>query len=148
MIDYRAMDFPPIARLVAALACAALLALPGCGDDGGGGEQSAQDAAQAYVEASNQGDAARVCELYSDQLKRQLAIAGNCEDFVKEHTAGTESTLALAGVQESGDRATARLRATVPENPRSPVPLEIQLQRQDGEWLISGLGAAGVAAGD
>jgi ketosteroid isomerase-like protein len=146
MIDYRAMGRPRTRRIAAVIAFCGALAAAGCG--GNGDEQRASDVAQAYVEASNQGDATEVCDLYSDRLKQQLAIGASCEEFVKEQTSGAKSTLELTGVQEQGDRATAKLQATVAEGPKSEIPLEIQLQRQDGEWLISGLGAAGVAPSD
>ena len=117
--------------------CAALLT--GCGDDGGS-DETARDTAEAYVQAQNQGDAGKICELYSDQLIQSLG-ATNCEAFVKEHTAGVPTTFTLVGVDESRDRATATLRASAAgEIGGGAGRLRITLERQDGEWQITRLG--------
>jgi hypothetical protein len=128
---------------VLVVGCAPLLG--GCGGDDAGGESTAQDAARDYVQARNQGDAGRVCELYSDQLIQQLH-ATNCEAFVKEQTSGVATTVTLVGVHQTGDHATATLRVA----PAGVVSegggqQRIRLQRQDGEWRITDLGGAGVA---
>jgi ketosteroid isomerase-like protein len=130
-------------RLLTTAFCAAALAIAaGCG--GGGGDQSAtdpgqsaRDAAQSYVDARNQGDAAKVCELYSEQLINQLA-ASDCEDFVKEQTSGAATKLELGSVQENGDQATATLQSTGESG--NPAQLKISLERESGEWKISSLG--------
>jgi hypothetical protein len=119
-----------------AVACAALVT--GCGG-GGGQDQTARDAAEAYVKARNQGDAGKVCELYSDQLRQRLG-ATNCEAFVKEQTAGVPTSFTLIGVRESGDRATATLRASAAGEISGAGQLRITLVRQDGEWRITDLG--------
>ena len=130
---------------VLVIGCAPLLA--GCGGDDGG-QSTAQDAARDYVQARNQGDAGRVCELYSDELRSRLG-ASNCEAFVKEQTAGVATSFALVGVKETGDRATATLRASVAGNEVAGGAgrIQVTLQRQAGEWRITGLGGAG-GAGD
>lgn len=122
--------------------------LAGCGGDEAK-DATAKDAAQAYVQARNQGDAGRVCELYSDELIAKSG-ASNCEAFVKEQTAGVATSFALVGVKESGDHATATLRATVAGNEirGGAGRLEITLQRQDGEWRITALGGAGAGTSD
>jgi hypothetical protein len=138
MLDSAAMRDVGIRLALAAVVCAALLA--GCGgDDNGGNDETARDAAEAYVQARNQGDAGRVCELYSDQLIESLG-ATNCEAFIKEQTAGVPTSFTLAGVEESGDRATATLRATAVGETGGAGRLRITLERQDGEWQITGLG--------
>jgi ketosteroid isomerase-like protein len=123
-----------------ALACFALLA--GCGGSGGGDQQSATDVAKAYVDARNQGDAAKVCELYSDQLIRELKTS-NCVEFVKEQTSGSATDLALVRVSEQGDQATATIQARVGEVANAIAPIQLKLTREDGEWRISGLGGPG-----
>jgi ketosteroid isomerase-like protein len=128
---------------VLVVGCAPLLV--GCGGDDTGGDSTAQDAARDYVQARNQGDAGRVCELYSDQLIQQLH-ATNCEAFVKEQTSGVATTVTLVGVRQTGDHATATLRVA----PAGVVSegggqLRITLRRQDGEGRITDLGGAGVA---
>ena len=125
---------PQIALLVA---CAALVA--GCGGGSGGGEETARDAAQAYVQARNQGDAGKVCELYSDQLIQQLG-ASNCEAFVKEQTAGVATSFTLVGVKESGDRARATIQAAAAGETPGGGQLQITLEKQGGEWKITDLG--------
>jgi uncharacterized lipoprotein len=140
MIDYGGMMRPILRRTAVTIACAAALAPAGCG--GNGDDQSASDAAQAYVNARNQRDAAKVCGLYSEQLKQQLAIPGDCEAFVKEQSSGAEpGDFKVASVEEDGDRATATLE-TAGESGK-PVQLTISLERQDGDWRITSLGSTG-----
>jgi ketosteroid isomerase-like protein len=126
-------------RIALAAACAALMA--GCGGNGGGDTQTARDAALAYVQARNQGDAGKVCELYSDQLIQQLH-ASNCEAFVKEQSAGVGTSLTLVEVNQRGDTATATLEATASGEPTGGGHVRITLQRQNGEWKITSLGGA------
>jgi hypothetical protein len=126
------------------IACIAVLVAPGCG--GSGDDESASDAAQAYVNARNQGDAGKICDLYSDQLKQQLAAGSNCEAFVGEQTSGVETGgFKVVSVQEDGDRATAKLQSGGETG--KPVQLTVTLERQDGDWRITGLGAGGGAPG-
>jgi ketosteroid isomerase-like protein len=123
-----------------ALTCFALLA--GCGGGGGSDQQSAADVAKAYVDARNQGDAAKVCELYSEQLIRELKTS-NCVEFVKEQTSGSATDLALVRVSEHGDQATATIQARVGEVANAIAPIELKLTRENGDWRISGLGGPG-----
>jgi len=131
-----------IHRIALIAACTLLAA--GCGGNGGSQNETASDAAQAYVQARNQGDAGKVCELYSDQLIQQLH-ASNCEAFVKEQSAGVGTSLTLVSVTQTGDSATAILQATVSGEPTGGGHLRITLQRQDGDWKITSLGGAGRA---
>jgi ketosteroid isomerase-like protein len=129
---------------VLVVGCAPLLA--GCGGDDGG-EATAQDAAADYVQARNQGDAGRVCELYSDELIAKLG-ASNCEAFVKEQTGGIPTTFTLVGVKETDGHATATLQAAATGGVGGGAGrLQITLERQDGDWRITGLGS-GAGAGD
>ena len=84
--------------------------IPGCGGGGGSNQQSARDFAQAYVNARNQGDAAKVCELYSEQLIQSLKTS-NCVAFVQEQTSGTATDLTVLRVVQHGDQATATIQA-------------------------------------
>src|SRR4051794_19944522 len=128
-------------RLALPLACAALLA--GCGSSGGGQNDTARGAAEAYVQARNEGDAGQGCELYSDQLIQRLHAA-NCEAFVKEQTAGVATSYTLVGLQQMGDRATATIQAAVTgEVGSGSGQLRVTLERQGGEWKITDLGGAG-----
>ena len=138
VIDSAAMRHAGIRFALTAAACAAILA--GCGGEAGG-DQTAGETARDYVQARNQGDAGRVCELYSEELIQRLG-ASSCEAFVKEQTAGVATSYTLVSVKESGDRATATLRATAVDEVGGG-QLQITLERQDGEWRITSLGGAG-----
>ena len=117
--------------------------ISGCGGGGGSDQQSARDVAQSYVEARNQGDAAEVCELYSEQLIKTLRTS-NCVAFVREQTSGTATDLTLVGVRQNGDRATATIQARVGGSVANAIaPIQLTLTRENGEWRISGLGGAG-----
>ena len=135
MIDSAAMGAAWLIRVALTAACAALVA--GCGGDDGD-EGTAREAAQDYVQARNDGDAGRVCELYSDQLIEKLG-ASDCQSFVKEQTAGVATSFTLVSVRERGDHATAILRASVAGEGGDGGRLRITLERQDGEWRITGL---------
>ena len=111
-----------------------LAALAGCG---GSDEPTARETAQAYVQARNQGDAAKVCELYSEQLIRSLKTS-NCVAFVQQQTSGTATDLALLRVSENGDRARATIQARANGQVANAIaPIVVTLTRQDGEWRIS-----------
>jgi ketosteroid isomerase-like protein len=128
-------------RRASIAAIVALTVLAGCG--GSDSEQSARDVARSYVEARNQGDAAKVCELYSQQLIASLKTS-NCVAFVQEQTSGTATDLTLVGVKEAGDQATATIQARVGGNIANAIaPIELKLTREDGEWKVSGLGGPG-----
>jgi ketosteroid isomerase-like protein len=121
-------------------AIVAISALAGCG---GSDHQSAKEVAQDYVKARNQGDAARVCELYSEQLISSLKTS-NCVAFVREQTSGTATDLTVVRVSEHGDRATATIQARVGGSVANAIaPVQLQLIRQDDEWRISGFGGPG-----
>ena len=126
---------------IAGVVVAALIA--GCGGGGSSGPQSARDVAQAYVSARNTGDAAKVCELYSQQLIQQLRTA-NCVGLVKEQTSGTATDLTVIRVVQHGNRATATIQARVGGNIANAIaPIELQLTHQSGRWKVSGLGGPG-----
>jgi ketosteroid isomerase-like protein len=117
--------------------------LGGCGGGGDNGPQTAQDVAQAYVSARNSGDAAKVCELYSQQLIQRLRT-DNCVGLVREQTSGTATDLTVLRVAQHGDRATATIQARVGGNVANAIaPIELQLTKQNGEWKVSGLGGPG-----
>jgi ketosteroid isomerase-like protein len=120
-----------------------VILIPGCGSGGGSNQQSARDVAQAYVNARNQGDAAKVCELYSEQLIQSLKTS-NCVAFVQEQTSGTATDLSLVGVSQHGDHATATIQARLGGSIANAIaPIELELTRENGQWKISGLGGPG-----
>jgi ketosteroid isomerase-like protein len=117
--------------------------LAGCGGGGASGPQSAKEVAQAYVTARNSGDAAKVCELYSQQLIQQLRT-DNCVGLVREQTSGTATDLTVLRVSQHGDRATATIQARVGGNIANAIaPIELQLAKENGEWRVSGIGGPG-----
>src|SRR3954447_8530904 len=130
-----------IQQIAVAGLCAGLIS--GCGGGGDDGPQTARDVARAYVVARNHGDAARVCELYSDQLIRSLRTT-NCVAFVKEQTAGTATDLTLVKVTEHGNQATATIQARLGGDVANAIaPIEVTLTREGDEWRISGFGGPG-----
>jgi hypothetical protein len=131
---------PSGVRLVV-IAVASAIVLGACG--GGSDEQSARDVAQEYVDARNQGDAGKVCELYSDELKSSLGTS-DCVAFVKEQTSGVATRVSLISVQQTDDQATATIRAAAGgETSQATARVRIDLARQDGDWRITNVGAAG-----
>ena len=129
-------------RRVSIAGALVVIALAGCGG-GGGKPQDAREAAQTYVDARNQGDAARVCELYSQQLISQLRTP-NCVAFVREQTSATATDLTLVRVSEHGDHATATIQARVGGSVANAIaPIRLTMTRESGEWKISGLGGPG-----
>jgi ketosteroid isomerase-like protein len=115
----------------------------GCGGGGSSGSQSAKDVATEYVTARNHGDAAKVCELYSERLVAQLKTS-NCVAFVKEQTSGTATDLTLVRVSEHGDTATATVQARLGGDVANAIaPIELELTREGDTWKISGLGGPG-----
>jgi predicted lipid-binding transport protein (Tim44 family) len=131
-------------RALIALACAAALTgIAGCGGGNGSDTGSARDAAQAYVDATNKGDYAQVCELLAAGYKQQLKIAANCPDFLKEQTSGApRTTLTLVGVQEQGDHATAHIRSRSADVAGGAIANETATftKQSDGSWRLTGLG--------
>jgi len=136
------IDSEPMRRAwIAGTVVAALMA--GCGGGGSSGPQTARDAADAYVNARNSGDAAKVCELYSHQLIQRLKTS-NCVAFVQEQTSGTATDLTVLHVVQHGDQATATIQARVGGSIANAIaPIEVKLARENGEWKISGLGGPG-----
>jgi ketosteroid isomerase-like protein len=129
--------------LIALVCTAALLAAAGCGGGNGSDTESAKAAAQAYVDASNNGDYARVCELLAAGYKQQLKIAANCPDFLKEQTSGApRTTLTLVRVQEQGDHATAQIRSQSADVAGGAIANETATftKQPDGSWRLTGLG--------
>jgi hypothetical protein len=133
------IDFAPMRRTWT-LGFVLVTLIPGCGGGGGSNQQSARDVAQAYVNARNQGDAAKVCERYSEQLIQSLKTS-NCVAFVQEQTSGTATDLSLVGVSQHGDQATATIQARLGGSIANAIaPIELELSRENGQWKISGLG--------
>jgi hypothetical protein len=124
-----------VPRSITAAVCAALLvAGAGCGESD---QEQAREVVQEYVDASNGGDFERVCELYSDEFKAQLAV-DDCPGFVEEQSSGVDQELQLVEVRVSGERATAQIDAAGGEG-GGTARIGLTLERADGdEWRITG----------
>jgi hypothetical protein len=121
--------------LTTAVCVAALVAAIGCGQSD---EQQARDVVQDYVDARAEGDYGRVCELYSESFKQELATGPNCEAFVEEQSSGAEpGELEIVDVRVNDDKATADLDATSESG--APIRIGLQLERQDDDWRITAL---------
>jgi ketosteroid isomerase-like protein len=123
-------------RTLTALVCAAAVAAAGgCGESD---QEQAREVVQDYVDARNEGDFERVCDLYSESFKQELAVSENCAAFVQEQTTGAGGgELSVADVNASGDRATADL--DVSEGPEGPSRVALVLEREGDEWRITGI---------
>ena len=128
---------------LAAVVLAALALLVGCGG-GGGSSQSASDVAHEYVDARNSGDAAKVCDLYTDKLKQRLG-ASKCATYITEQTSGGTIKFSVTSVEENGDHATAKLQTAGNTELPQGTELQVNLVRQNGDWLIDGFGINGGA---
>src|SRR2546430_9687587 len=127
------IDSAPMTRgALLILTCAALVA--GCGGGGGSDQQSAKDAAQAYVDATNARDFQRVCDLLSDSYKQQLK-ASNCPAYLEEQTSGAATTLTLVDVQEKGNHAAAHIRSH--SETKSTDETAGFIRQQDGSWKLA-----------
>jgi ketosteroid isomerase-like protein len=126
-----------VPRSVTALLCAVLLAAGvGCGQSD---QEKAREVVQDYVDARGAKDYDRVCELYSDSFKQQIGATGDCPAFVEEQTSGAdvEEDLKIVAVRVNGDRAMADLDVTGESG--GPSRVGLILERQDGDWQITGL---------
>jgi hypothetical protein len=124
-----------VPRSITAAICASLLlAGAGCGQSD---QEKARDAVQDYVDARNDEDFERVCELYADSFKRELG-ADDCPAFVEEQTAGVETgDLEIVSVRVRDERAIAELDAAGESG--APTRIGLVLEEEDGEWLITGV---------
>ena len=120
-------------RTLTALACAAALAaLAGCGESD---QEQAREVAQDYAEARNDGDFEAVCDLFSDEFVKQLAVE-DCPGFIEEQTAGADEEVSVVDVRVKDDTATADLDVT---GEAGPSRIVIRLEREGDDWLIVGL---------
>jgi ketosteroid isomerase-like protein len=122
--------------LILLVCAAALAAIAGCGESD---QEQAREIVQDYVDARNDGDFERVCELFSDDFKAQLQIGEDCAAFIKEQSGGGEadSKLEVVDVRVKDERATADIN--VVREGEGPSRVTLTLERQDGNWKITGL---------
>jgi hypothetical protein len=136
MIHFAPMRRKGIGLLVTAFVCAAAVA--GCGGSGGDDSMTAAETAEAYVDAQNAEDFARVCELLGDPLRQQLG-GDRCVGFLREQTSGApRHTYRLITLGEGADQATAYISTRGETG--TPVKLSLFLEKHDGEWKVVGSG--------
>jgi hypothetical protein len=123
-------------RFLTALACAAALVAPiGCGESD---EEQAQEAVEDYVEARNEGDFERECELYSEEFKMDFGIGEDCPAFLQEQRSGeSPGKLEIVDVRVLEDRANADIDLV--REARGSDRVKLILERQDDDWKITGL---------
>ena len=118
--------------LVTCLAALSLVAFAGCG--GGGPEDTIKD----YLDAAADGDADKACDLVTDDFVDE-ELGGDCEEAIEQ--AGDElddeqkdkiRDAEISDVEEDGDKATAKLEIEDQEDD------EVELEKVDGDWKISG----------
>ncbi len=112
-----------------------VLVLAGCGPLGGkNDEEKAGDALTELVDARNQGDYARVCELISVQDLKKFKRAGvSCEKTIRQRFGATASTtIRIEDVKVKDDRAS--VDATVSQTGGAGFARTFRLVKEDGEW--------------
>jgi len=117
------------------------IALAGCGPFGGKSDQEkAGDTVTQLIEARNQGDFAKVCNLIaSTQLAKFKQAGTTCEKALpKLAQKGTTTTIRIEQVRVSGDRAT--VDATVSHNAGAGLPQTILLLKESGDWKVAQVG--------
>jgi hypothetical protein len=131
---------PPSAKAVIVLAVAAL-ALAGCGPFGGQSEEDkASDAVTELIDARNDGDFAKVCDLIAaDQLAKFEQAGTTCTQALPK-LAQTESTTTVRvdDVRVSEDRAT--VDATISRQGQGGQAQTILLVKEGGDWKVAEAG--------
>ena len=123
-------------RSLTALACVAALAVAsGCGESD---QEQAREVVQDYVQARADQDSERVCELFSESFKQELAVE-DCAGFVQEQSSGADGSeeLEVVDVRVNGDKATANIDVTRGSE-GGPTRIGLLLEREDDEWRITG----------
>lgn len=123
---------------VAVCCLLAFMVVAGCG--GETDQLTPREVAEAYVDALNHRDGAKVCALYSDDYKRQLAhFYSSCESFYEKGPdpfSRARYGLFLQSVQVRGDHAKAMMATR-----RGPeTTCSFELAQVDGEWRLTGQG--------
>lgn len=124
----------PARATITALSILVLL-LAGCGPLGGkSDEEKAGEALTELVDARNQGDYARVCELISAVDLKKFKRAGvSCEKTIRQRFGATASTtIRIEDVKVKDDRAS--VDATVSQTGGAGFARTFRLVKEDGEW--------------
>jgi hypothetical protein len=92
-----------------------------------------------YLEARTAENFARVCELYTAQLRSQQTASGDCVAALRREAAVQPGTTEgeIIDVRVNGERAVAEIDVSQDSEP--PSRQTLLLRREDGGWRISGL---------
>jgi putative lumazine-binding protein len=119
------------------LAAAALLAVPGCGEDEEGGVRETLD---AFARATAAKDYQRMCDdLLSPKLIEQIRRVNlPCEVALRTGLEDVEKPkLEIRSVKVDGDTASAKVHSTAAN--QEPSDDTVRLEKVDGEWRIASL---------
>ncbi len=118
--------------LPTALACAAsALALAACGVSE---TEDVRDNVDAYIEARDEGDFARVCELFSDEFRAAQGADCVTRQQKQAEAQPPASTTEIVNVLVEGAQATVDL--DVSTGSAAPSRVTVQLVNEDG-WKIA-----------
>jgi hypothetical protein len=121
--------------LLTALACAAALSGPAaCGRSD---EQQVRKTVEQYIKARNEGDFARVCDLFDQGYRAEQGLAAGCEQSLASQAAGQPppGQTKIVSVRVHGDKANAELDAS--HGSEGPSRVSLVLVRHDGGWRIA-----------
>jgi hypothetical protein len=119
----------------------ATLALAGCGPFGGQSEEDkAGDTVTELIDARNDGDFAKVCDLIAaDQLAKFEQAGTTCAQALpKLAQSGSTTTIRVDDVRVSGDRAT--VDATISRRGQGGQAQTILLVKEGGDWKVAEAG--------
>jgi ketosteroid isomerase-like protein len=108
------------------------------GETAGGDAAAAEQVIRDYLDGVADGDAAKVCDQFTDEALRELEVLGGCEEFFGEflqivsEEQKEELRSADPEVEVDGDRATATIPSLEGDGEE-----EITLQKVDGEWKFA-----------
>jgi Domain of unknown function (DUF4878) len=119
----------------------AALVFAGCGPFGGrSDEEQASDTVTSLVEARNQGDFAKVCDLIATTQLAKFKQAGtSCEKALPPLAQkGSATSIRIERVRVNDDRAT--VDAIVSHNAGADRAQTILLLKEDGGWKVTQVG--------
>jgi hypothetical protein len=118
-------------RLITALVfVAALAALGACGASE---EQQVRDTVDRFVKAETQGDFARLCDLYTDELRAEQGK--DCATTLASRQKPPISSITIVDIRVRNDRATADLDVSVKSEP--PSRISLLLTKANGDWRVA-----------
>ena len=125
----------PSARATIAALSIFVLVLAGCGPFGDKSDsEKAGDTLTELVQARNEGDYARVCELIAAPDLAKFKRAGvSCEKTIRQRFgAAATTTIRIEEVKVKGDRAS--VDATVSQTGGAGFARTFRLVKEDGDW--------------